>query len=161
MLIRHLILVLVGAALALTPTAGASPTRHNAGSFVRQVVRDLAANRYGAAWPSLYTSQRIAIPRDHYIGCEHLTPIPAGRTVVTVLGVRAVRIRVAGGPRHLVRAFAVRIRITITSADGEASDTAVTTAHALPVPSGWAWILSPKRFAADRRSDCGFPGPPV
>jgi hypothetical protein len=78
-----------------------------------------------------------------------------------VLGIGGVRIRVAGGPRHPVRAVAVRIRITITSAVTGAKDTFVTTVRAVPVASGWAWILSPKRFAADRRNDCGFPQLPV
>jgi len=159
MLIRHLIAVLVGVALAMNATASASPRQQTAGSFLRHVVRDLAANRYGTAWHNLYPSQQAAIPRDHYIGCERLTPIPAGRTVVRVLSVRSVRIRVAGGPRRLLRATAVRLRITITSADTGASDTVVTTAHALPVSSGWTWILSPRRFAADRRADCGVQPP--
>ena len=161
MLTRHLVTVLAGFALVMNPAAHAEPRQQNTGSFNRQVVRDLAANRYAAAWRNLYPSQQAAIPRGHYSYCERLTSIPAGRTVVRVLGIRSVRIAVAGGPRHLVRAFAVRLRITITSADSGASDTVVTTAHALPVTAGWAWILSPKRFAADRRSDCGFPPPPV
>jgi hypothetical protein len=161
MLTRHLATVLFGIALVMNPAAHAAPRQQDAGSFLRQVVSDLAANRYAAAWRNLYPSQQAAIPRDHYIGCEQLTSIPAGRTVVRVLGIRSVRLTVAGGPRHPLRAFAVRLRITITSADTGARDTVVTTAHALPVRSGWAWILSPKRFAADRRSDCGLPRPPV
>jgi hypothetical protein len=161
MLTRHLVTVLVGIALVVNPAAQAASRKQDAGSFLRHVVRELAANRYAAAWRDLYPSQQAAIPRDHYSDCERMTPIPAGRTVVSVLGVRSVRIRVAGGPRHLVRAFAVRLRITITSADTGARGTVVTTAHALPIASGWAWILSPKRFAADRRSDCGFPRPPL
>jgi len=160
MVTRRLVTVLVGIALAMSSAAHAAPREQDAGSFLRQVVRDLAANRYAAAWRTLYPSQQAAIPRAHYSDCERLTLIPAGRTVVRVLGIRGVRITVAGGPRQPLRAFAVRLRITITSADTGASDTIITTAHALPVPSGWAWILSRKRFAADRRSDCGFPQPP-
>jgi hypothetical protein len=161
MLTRHLVTALVGIALVMNSAAHAAPGQQDAGSFLRQVVRDLAANRYAAAWRSLHPSQQAAITRAHYTDCERLTPIPAGRTVVRVLGVRSVRITVAGGPRHPLRAFAVRLRITITSADTGASDTVVTTAHAIPIPSGWSWILSRKRFAADRRSDCGFAQPPV
>jgi hypothetical protein len=157
MFIRQLILVFVVVALTTCATAGASPRGQDAGLFVRRVVGELAANRYGVAWRSLYPAQRAAIPEDHYVACERLTRIPAGRTVVRVLSVRSVRIRVAGGPRRPVRAFAVKLRITITSARSAAHGTVVTTAHALPVASGWSWILSPKRFAADRRSDCGLP----
>jgi len=162
MLSRHFIAVLVGVALAMAPAASASP-RQGAGPFLRQVVRDLAANRYATAWRNPYPSQQAAIPRDHYIGCGRMTPIPAGRTVVRVLGVRSVRISVAGGPRRPLRAVAVRLRITITSPETGASDTVVKTAHAVPVSAGWTWILSPKRFAADRRSDCGlgFLRPPI
>lgn len=159
MLIRHLIAVLVGLALVTSSAAAASPREQEAGSFLRRVVGDLAANRYGVAWHDLYPDQRAAIPRDHYVACERLTRIPAGDTLVEVLRVRSVRIRVAGGSRFPVRAFAVRLRITITSAQSAARDTVVTTAHALPVSSGWSWILSPKRFAADRRSDCGLAPP--
>jgi hypothetical protein len=154
MLKRHLILVLAGVALATNTAASASPRPDSAGSFLIDVVGDLAANRYGAAWDTLHPAQRAAIPRDHYIGCERLSPIPAGRTVVTVLGSRSVRIMVAGGARQPVRAFAFRIRIAFTGRDDTTSDTVVTTAHAVPVASGWAWILSPTRFAADRSSDC-------
>jgi hypothetical protein len=161
MLNRYLIAVLAGVALATSSTASASPREQDARSFLRRTVADLAANRYGVAWHNLYPAQRAAIPRDHYIACERLTRIPAGHTVVEVIRVRSVRIRVAGGPRHPVLAFAVRLRITITSAQSAARDTVVTTAHALPVSSGWSWILSPKRFAADRRSDCGLPQPPL
>ena len=157
MFIRQLILVFVVVALTTCATAGASRTRRDAGSFVRGVVGELAANRYGIAWNSLYPAQRAAIPEGHYVACERLTRIPAGHTVVKVLSVRSVRIRVAGGPRYPVPAFAVKLRITITSAQSAAHDTVVTTAHALPVASGWSWILSPKRFAADRRGDCGLP----
>ena len=159
MLIRHLIAVLAGVALATSSTAGASARNPHPGSFLRRVVGDIAANRYGVAWHHLYPAQRAAISRDHYVACERLTRVPAGHTVVEVLRVRSVRIRVAGGPPHPVRAFAVRLRITITSADSAARDAVVTTAHALPVQSGWSWILSPKRFAADRRSDCGMQPP--
>jgi hypothetical protein len=159
--IRRLIAVLAGVALAAASTAGASPRDQEAGSFLRRVVGNLAANRYAVAWHDLYPAQRAAIPRDHYVACERLTQIPAGRTVVEVLRVRRVRIRVAGGPRHPVRALAVRLRITITSARSAERDAVVTTAHALPTPSGWSWILSPRRYAADRRRDCGLPPPPL
>ncbi len=159
MLNRRLIAVLAAVALAASSTASASPSEEHAGSFLKRVVGDLAANRYGVAWHNLYPAQRAAIARDHYVACERLTRIPAGHTVVEVLRVGIVRIRVAGGPRHPVRAYAVRLRITITSPDGAARDTVVTTAHALPESSGWSWILSPKRFAADRRGDCGLSQP--
>jgi hypothetical protein len=156
MLIRHVFAVLAGLALATSSPASASPREQAAGSFLRRVVGDLAANRYDVAWRNLYSAQRAAIPRDHYVACERLTRVPAGHTVVEVLRVRSVHITVAGGPPHPVGAFAVRLRITITNPEGSASDTVVTTAHALASPSGWSWILSPKRFAADRRSDCGM-----
>jgi hypothetical protein len=54
MLTRHLVTVLVGIALVVNPAAHAAPRQQDAGSFLRHVVGDLAANRYAAAWRYLY-----------------------------------------------------------------------------------------------------------
>ncbi|MGZ4388586.1 MAG: hypothetical protein ACXVZL_04315, partial [Gaiellaceae bacterium] len=132
------------------PAPGAAP-------FVVHVARELVANRYEALWAELHPAQRSVLPRDAYVRCESLTPVPGRLASIRVLSVRAEPAAVPGLARP-VPSTAVRIRLVVAVGGGRG--TVVHTIHALRAPGRWTWFLAAPRYDAYLAGGCPGTAPP-
>jgi hypothetical protein len=154
--------VAVASALATVAVARVLDTAPSAGdpvAFLRGVVAQIAANRYDAAWLTLFPAQQELVSRAQYVRCESASPIPGRLTSLRALRVREEQIAVAG-TTGLSTASAVTFRIVITSPTLHESVAVVHEVHAVRGDDGWAWILPARQFQLDRSPTCGAPAVP-
>lgn len=142
-----------------TPAAAPQDARDTAVPFVRTIVRLIAQNRYGEAWPLLHPSQRRAAGRSEYVACERRSPIP-GRVLSVRAGAEfAAAVSVAPGMR--VRARAVPVRVVLLDLATLERTVVRDTVHAVRVVDRWTWVLPPERLARYRVGACPDAPPPL
>lgn len=147
-----------GAAAVLAVHAHASPApAPGAAPFVVHVAREIVANRYGSLWAELHPAQRSVLPRDVYVRCESLTPVPGRLASIRVLSVRAQPVAVPGLARH-VAGDAVRIRLVVAVDGGRV--TVTHTIHAVRAGGRWTWFLAAERYRAYLDGGCPGAAPP-
>jgi hypothetical protein len=128
--------------------------RGDAVTFLDHVVRLIAANDYGAAYPLLHPGQRRLVSAWEYVSCEQRSPIPGHLTSLRVLERRRERIHVAGTGAPRVPSTAVTFELRLSGSLPGESATIGLTAHAVAVGGRWTWILSPRRLALHRSGTC-------
>lgn len=128
--------------------------------FLRGVVKQIAANDYGAVWQKLHPAQQRVATRDAYVQCEQLSPIPGRLDSIRLVGAKTERIEVAGDT-GAVDSSAATFRLTISEPALDESVVVPMTAHAVAVDGHWRWILSPTRFELYRSKSCLGSGPPT
>jgi hypothetical protein len=132
----------------------------DASAFMADVVRLVAANRYGPAWEHLDPRQQRMVPRSRYVACEQLTAIPGHVESLAVLDRRTTTLVVPGTATG-APAEAVTIRLTI--AGDRHGERAVVrhTFHAVWVDEAWRWFLPEQRLRTYLSGGCsGAPRPP-
>ena len=149
------LIVLAGAVAVAAGDAYGQTRRGDAVTFLDHVVRLLAANDYGNAYPLLHPVQRRLVSAAEYITCEQSSPIPGRLTSLRVLGTTRERVHVAGSTTRRVPSTAVTFELELTGSLPGETTTIDLTAHAVSVDGRWTWILSPRRLALHRSGTCG------
>jgi hypothetical protein len=149
--------VALAGALAATTTEGASAQTHrtDAVAFLSHVVRLLAANDYGDAYPLLHPAQRRLVSAGEYVACELESPVPGTLSSLRVLKTEPERIHVAGTSTRQVPSTAVTFELRLVGLLPGEYATIDLTAHAVSVGDRWTWILSAQRLALHRSGTCG------
>ena len=124
-------------------------------TFLKGVVRQIAANQYASAWRTLEPGQQRLVPESEYVRCESASPIPGRLDWIKVVRAYDEPVAVAGVGGALVAAKAVTFRLKISEPALQESVTVTHTVHAVPVGRRWAWILPPDRFQLHRSGTCG------
>ena len=148
-------ILLAGALAAAAGDAYGQSRRGDAVTFLDHVVRLLAANDYGAAYPLLHPEQRRLVSAGEYVACEQMSPIPGRLTSLRALRTTTRNIHVAGTSTRRVASTAVTFELQLTGSLPGESATVELTAHAVSVAGRWAWILSARRLALHRSGTCG------
>ena len=114
-----------------------------AGTFVRQVTLEFSRGQSGRLWDQLLGSDQAVVSRSRFVECQANT----GWNLRSLKILDGYDDGVAVG-RKTVSATAVTVRVT--------SDDGVTTAtmHAVPVGSGWRWVLQPSDRQAYLQGKC-------
>lgn len=135
--------------------AGGAEARGAAVTFLRDVVGRLAANRYAEAWSTLVPDQQRLVPRDTYVRCESLSPVPGRLAAITALSVREERVQVPGAEDGSLPSVVVVFRLRIVDDTAGFSTAVRVTAHALRRDGRWAWMLPAERLEQHRTPGCG------
>jgi hypothetical protein len=148
---------LVGASLAIAAPAPAKAEvggpRLAATVFAKRIVRLIGANRYAAAWASLYPLHQKAAPLDRYVACEDLTPIPGHIMALRTIRTWRASVDVAG-VGNPVPGTKVALRIVIADTSIPASSIVIKTVSVVRTGKRFAWILPPDRYAAYLAGTC-------
>ncbi len=114
-----------------------------AGTFVRQVTLEFSRGQSGRLWDQLLPSDQAAVSRSRFVECQ----ANAGWNLKSLKILDDYDDAVAVGAKS-ISATAVTVRVT--------SDDGITTAtmHAVPVGSGWRWILQPSDRQAYLNGKC-------
>ncbi len=146
-------------AAAVTVAAGDAygrPRGGDAAPFLSHIVRLIAANDYGAAYPLLHPAQRRLVKAADYVVCEQMSPVPGKLSSLRVVRTTHERIHVAGTTAGRVPSTAVTFELRLTRSLHHESATVHLTAHAVSVSGRWTWILSERRLALDGSGTCGI-----
>jgi hypothetical protein len=130
-----------------------APTRAEAATFLAQVVRQVAANNYAAAWQSLYPPHQVVAPLATYVNCELKSPIPGHLARLKLVHAWWTQIRVAGQQQ---RQRGVKVKFSLRISDpalGAAVDLQPTFA-ALWIGWRWAWMLPSARYQMYLTNSC-------
>src|SRR5207249_53417 len=107
--------VAAGTAFATVSLAGPTvPTRPlgDPVTFLKGVVRQIAANDYARAWQTLAPAQQRLVSKGEYVRCESASPIPGHLASIRVVRSVSERLTVAGEAKT-VQARAVTFRLKI------------------------------------------------
>ena len=148
-----------GAFAVVWKSSAAAASRGDPAAFAERVVRLVAANRYAEAWDLLDPRQQAFVPRNDYVRCEQLTPIPGRLARLERHGVRDETVRVPG-TAQVTTVKGVTLKLVIT---GVTRVTLTHTFHAVAVGGSWRWYLPSARLAAYSAGYCpGMrPAPPT
>jgi len=125
-------------------TSNATQQRTNAaGAFVRQVTLEFSRGQSGRLWDQLLGSDQSVVSRSRFVECQANT----GWNLKSLKILDGYSDAVTVGAKT-IGATAVTVRVT--------SDDGVTTAtmHAVPVGSGWRWVLQPSDRQAYLKGKC-------
>ncbi len=150
--------IVVGTTFATIAVAGVTErgvSRGDPVTFLKGVVRQIAANQYASAWQTLAPGQQRFVPESEYVRCESASPIPGRLDWIRVVRSYDEPVEVAGLGGPLVIARAVTFRLKISEPALKESVTVTHTVHAVPAGAHWAWILPPDRFQLHRSGTCG------
>ena len=124
-------------------------------TFLRSVIRLLAANRYARAWSTLDPRQQRLVGRDAYTRCESLSRIPGNLRSIDPLRARAEKVVVPGAGRGAQPSTAVTFRLTFAQRGSQNPVVVRVRAHALRAGGRWAWMLPTPRLALHQSGHCG------
>jgi hypothetical protein len=129
------------------------PTRADAAIFLAEVVRQVVANDYAAAWQSLYSAHQAVAPLEEYVACELKSPIPVQLDRLAVVRARWARLHVAGQPSRM-RGVRVTFSLWITDPSLGSVVELRLTFGALWIGGRWAWMLPPSRYQLYLTNSC-------
>jgi hypothetical protein len=154
-----IVVTAVGAALtASEPPAQTSRPRPSpipAATFLRGVIRLLAANEYASAWTSLDARQQLLVEQRAYVRCESLSAIPGRLDRIDVVDAHTERVVVPGSAGGWTRSSVITFRLTFAPQPSQRPVVVRVRAHALRSHGRWAWMLPAKRLALHRSGQCG------
>ena len=160
-----LVATAVGAALTdtepLAQTSRPRPSSVPAATFLRGVIRRLAANDYARAWTSLDPSQQLLVEQRAYVRCESASAIPGRLDRIDVLDAHPERVVVPGSGGRRMRSNVITFRLTFAPRPSQSPVVVRVRAHALRSNGRWAWMLPAKRLALHRSGQCGTTPPYV
>jgi hypothetical protein len=151
----------VGSTTARPAAGGPAPAAlDDAADFAAHVVRLIAANDYGSAWPLLHPGHQRVAGRAGYESCEALSPIPGELERLRVLDVRRERVDVPGVGRP-VPGVAVRLSFRLADRTLGMSVRVAYTVHVVRVDGGWRWLLPAARYELYRSGRCASVAAPT
>jgi hypothetical protein len=135
------------------------PSSVPAATFLRGVIRLLAANEYASAWTSLDPRQQLLVEQRAYVRCESLSAIPGRLDRIDVVDVHRERVVVPGSAGRRTPSSVITFRLTFAPRPSRRPAVVRVRAHALHSHGRWTWMLPAKRLALHRSGQCGIAPP--